>query len=137
MKRFVLFSLLWVTSEFGLAQDLDLDGVPDHRDRCPDTARVYKNDPDFPFLAVVSPENRSSQPQSVRVDASGCALDRDNDGVADYQDYCPDDTPLEISQGVYQNGCPQQSDGDGTPDYRDNCPGTLRGTKTDNRGCPI
>jgi OOP family OmpA-OmpF porin len=45
--------------------DADGDGVPDSRDRCPNT------------------------PRGVRVDANGCPIDSDGDGVADYQDRCP------------------------------------------------
>lgn len=47
------------------AADADGDGVPDSRDRCPNT------------------------PRGVRVDANGCPIDSDGDGVADYQDRCP------------------------------------------------
>ena len=46
--------------------DADGDGVPDPRDRCPNT------------------------PAGVQVDADGCPLDSDGDGVPDYLDDCPD-----------------------------------------------
>ncbi len=49
--------------------DSDGDGVPDNKDRCPDT------------------------PKGVKVDVFGCPLDADRDGVPDYSDQCPD-TPL-------------------------------------------
>ena len=45
--------------------DSDGDGVPDDRDKCPDT------------------------PAGVRVDADGCPIDTDGDGVPDYLDKCP------------------------------------------------
>ena len=45
--------------------DADGDGVPDSKDRCPNT------------------------PQGVAVDADGCPLDSDGDGVPDYRDKCP------------------------------------------------
>jgi OOP family OmpA-OmpF porin len=45
--------------------DADGDGVPDSRDRCPNT------------------------PRGVRVDGNGCPMDSDGDGVPDYQDKCP------------------------------------------------
>ncbi|MDO9621416.1 MAG: OmpA family protein, partial [Moraxellaceae bacterium] len=32
---------------------------------------------------------------------------------------------------------PLDSDGDGIPDYRDDCPDTLKGARTDNRGCAL
>ena len=47
------------------AMDSDGDGVPDDRDRCPNT------------------------PRGVEVDSSGCPLDSDGDGVPDYLDKCP------------------------------------------------
>ena len=45
--------------------DSDGDGVPDSRDRCPET------------------------PAAVKVDSDGCPLDSDGDGVSDYLDNCP------------------------------------------------
>jgi outer membrane protein OmpA-like peptidoglycan-associated protein/outer membrane protein W len=45
--------------------DSDGDGVPDSRDKCPDT------------------------PHGVAVDADGCPPDSDHDGVPDYLDKCP------------------------------------------------
>ncbi|MDZ7605554.1 MAG: thrombospondin type 3 repeat-containing protein [Cyclobacteriaceae bacterium] len=51
---------------FGEAKDEDGDGVPDKKDKCPDT------------------------PPGVAVDENGCPLDRDGDGVPDYKDDCPD-----------------------------------------------
>ena len=49
--------------------DSDGDGVPDNKDKCPNT------------------------PNGVKVDVFGCPLDADRDGVPDYLDQCPD-TPL-------------------------------------------
>ncbi len=62
----------------------------------------------------------------------GDVLDRDQDGVPDDQDQCPDNSSLEISKGVYgdqtvsksligKRGCPVDTDSDGIPDYRDEC----------------
>ena len=59
--------------------DSDGDGVPDDRDRCPDT------------------------PAGVAVDADGCPLDSDGDGVPDYKDRCPG-TPA--GTPVDADGCP-------------------------------
>jgi OmpA-OmpF porin, OOP family len=81
-------------------KDSDGDGVPDDKDKCPNT------------------------PAGVKVDEHGCPLDSDGDGVPDYLDACPNNTPLEISKGVDANGCPLDTDGDGVPDYRDKCPNT-------------
>jgi OOP family OmpA-OmpF porin len=58
--------------------DSDGDGVPDDKDRCPNT------------------------PKGAAVDADGCPLDTDGDGVPDYKDNCPG-TP--VGAKVDANGC--------------------------------
>ncbi|MBZ5487759.1 OmpA family protein [Halomonas aquamarina] len=72
-------------------------------------------------------------PAGVAVDAEGCPLDSDGDGVPDYRDQCPG-TPAGVE--VDAVGCPIDSDGDGVPDYRDQCPNTPAGTKVNALGCP-
>lgn len=72
--------------------DTDGDGVPDKKDKCPDT------------------------PSLAKADSQGCPVDTDADGVADYLDTCPTVAgPLELS------GCPDQ-DKDGIADKEDTCP---------------
>lgn len=74
--------------------DTDDDGVPDSRDRCPNTphdARV--NDAGCPFV-----ESNTEAPK--------CG-DSDLDGVCDGQDECPD-TKAGVS--VDKRGCPPQSE---------------------------
>lgn len=97
--------------------DSDGDGVPDDKDKCPNT------------------------PAGVKVDEVGCPLDSDGDGVPDYLDKCPN-TPKGVA--VDQWGCPPKeakvvgdSDGDGVPDDRDDCPGTPKGARVNERGCWI
>jgi OOP family OmpA-OmpF porin len=58
--------------------DSDGDGVPDNKDKCPNT------------------------PKGVNVDVFGCPLDADRDGVADYLDQCPN-TPMGAT--VDARGC--------------------------------
>jgi OOP family OmpA-OmpF porin len=58
--------------------DSDGDGVPDNKDKCPNT------------------------PRGVNVDVFGCPLDADSDGVADYLDQCPN-TPMGAT--VDARGC--------------------------------
>lgn len=62
------------------------------------------------------------------------AMDKDQDGVIDKFDRCPD-----TAEGVVvdASGCPQDRDGDGVPNFRDLCPGTPAGAVVDSRGCPI
>ncbi len=90
-------------------QDADGDGVPDARDRCPNT------------------------PRGVQVDRDGCPLDSDGDGVPDYLDRCPGTPPGAI---VGPDGCELDSDGDGVPDRLDKCPNTPRGVQVNAEGCP-
>ncbi len=118
----------------GKAKDSDGDGVPDKRDKCPNT------------------------PAGVAVDADGCPLDRDGDGVPDYKDDCPDTPGLASLNGCPDkdgdgiadhldecpdvpglkkfNGCPD-TDGDGVPDPKDECPNTPQGCAVDAKGCPL
>ena len=54
--------------------------------------------------------------------------DRDNDGIPDAFDECPDEFGLEIHQG-----CPDR-DGDGLRDIEDICPDSVG--PVENNGCP-
>jgi OOP family OmpA-OmpF porin len=97
---------------------------------------LLKLPPDFRFGAAVNPERLKPGRQAYPVDAAGCELDSDGDGVVNSQDFCPDDSAEALSAGVAVNGCPKHSDSDGTPDYRDHCPDTPLGVATDAQGCP-
>ena len=73
-------------------------------------------------------------PVGVKVDAAGCPLDSDGDGVSDLRDKCPN-TPMGVK--VDATGCPLDSDGDGVTDDKDQCPNTPVGVKVDAAGCPL
>jgi OmpA-OmpF porin, OOP family len=90
--------------------DTDQDGVPDRKDKCPNT------------------------PLGARVDENGCPQDADGDGVPDGIDQCPNTLK---GCHVDARGCPIDSDGDGVCDGLDRCEGTPSGCKVDSRGCPI
>lgn len=117
--------------------DNDNDGVIDSLDKCPDTIQLKKLPTDFRYAIAVNPERLKPGSQAYSVDKNGCEFDTDNDGVINSQDYCPENTVIELSKGIAKNGCPKHSDLDGTPDYRDKCPNTPRGVKTNKDGCQI
>ena len=94
----------------GEIADADGDGVPDRKDKCPNT------------------------PKGVQVYSNGCPVDLDGDGVPDYLDKCPGTPP---GTAVDATGCPADSDGDGVPDHLDKCPSTPRGVMVGPDGCPI
>lgn len=97
---------LGLTFNLGQALDTDEDGVPDTRDKCPNT------------------------PQSATVDATGCPLDTDTDGVPDHQDSCPTEAGT-----ADLGGCPD-ADTDGVSDPNDACPDTPTNAVVDASGCP-
>ena len=123
-----------LTIAFGKAKDTDADGVPDRKDKCPNT------------------------PTGVAVDPTGCPLDGDADGVPDYQDKCPTEKGLATLEGCPDRdgdgvrdgddacpdtpgkpalkGCPD-ADNDGVADASDKCPDTPAGTQVDATGCPL
>lgn len=86
------------------AADSDGDGISDKRDSCPET------------------------PPGVAVDAKGCPVDLDKDGVPDYLDQCKD-----VAGKPELNGCPDR-DGDGVPDKDDKCPDSKGLARF--QGCP-
>ena len=90
--------------------DSDADGVPNSRDRCPDT------------------------PHGCLVDADGCPIDSDHDGVCDGNDRCPN--TLAGCQ-VDEHGCPLDSDHDGVCDGLDQCANTASGATVDLVGCVV
>ena len=128
----------WVLG--GRPKDQDLDGVPNWRDRCPNTpigAKVdatgcpIDSDGDGVFDGL---DKCPNTPRGAKVDKVGCPIDSDGDGVYDGIDQCPD-TPKGAT--VDAKGCPIDSDGDGVYDGLDQCPNTPKGATVDAKGCPI
>jgi len=85
--------------------DKDGDGITDAEDKCPDVAGLaaLQGCPDADGDGVTDLSDKCpGTPAGVKVDATGCPLDRDGDGVPDYQDRCPD------RAGPASNkGCPE------------------------------
>jgi outer membrane protein OmpA-like peptidoglycan-associated protein len=90
--------------------DDDGDGIPNFRDRCPET------------------------PIGATVNEKGCPSDGDGDEILDGLDACPD-TPA--GWPTDSDGCPLDTDGDGVPDGIDSCPNTPEGAVVDFEGCPV
>jgi len=130
--------VLW-TFGGGPPPDADGDGVPDRKDKCPQTPRGavvdFQGCPgDSDFDGVFNGLDKCPEtPKGWPVDAQGCPKDSDGDGVPDGADSCAN-TPKGAS--VDSKGCPIDSDGDGVYDGLDACPNTPRGARVDPRGCP-
>ncbi len=123
----------------GPPPDADGDGVPDKKDKCPNTAagaRVDEKGCPIDTDGDGVPDGIDAcpnSPQGSKVDATGCPPDADKDGVSDDKDACPN-TPQGMP--VDEKGCPRDSDGDGVTDDKDRCPNTPAGTTVDSSGCP-
>ena len=95
-----------------VGRDSDGDGISDDADLCLNT------------------------PWGADVDANGCPLDTDRDGVPNGLDDCPG-TGINARGRVDIHGCPVDTDLDGLPDYLDACPFNPVGAQVDSLGCPI
>lgn len=118
----------------GKGKDTDGDGVPDRRDKCPDTPAGVQVDRDGCPIDTDGdgvPDYQDECPTEAGVASLGGCPDRDGDGVADKDDRCPDEPGTAATQG-----CPD-SDGDGVPDIDDKCPDTPRGVQVGADGCPV
>jgi outer membrane protein OmpA-like peptidoglycan-associated protein len=111
--------------------DADKDGIADAEDRCPDVAGStdLKGCQDVDKDGVADIDDKCANTTAgYKVDATGCPLDNDKDGVANEVDLCPDAAgPLALK------GCPD-TDGDGVTDNIDRCPNE-KGNIID-KGCP-
>lgn len=111
--------------------DKDNDGIADNEDRCPDVkgTAALKGCPDADGDGVADLDDKCANTKAgTKVDATGCPLDSDKDGVLNDVDRCPD-----AAGPVALKGCPD-SDGDGVADIDDRCP-KVKGTM-ENKGCP-
>lgn len=144
VKPFIFMGLttLLGSVDSGAPTDTDGDGVPDRKDKCPNTPPGRDVGADGCELdsdgdGVVDGDDQCPDtPAGVEVDARGCPpdADSDGDGVVDGNDRCPD-TPAGVA--VDSDGCPLDGDGDGVPDYKDQCPDTDAGAVVDEVGCYV
>ena len=123
-----------LTFALGKPKDTDADGVPDRKDKCPETPAGVNVDlvgcpVDGDSDGV--PDHQDKCPTEKGVAALEGCPDRDNDGVRDSEDLCPD-TPGKAAL----KGCPD-ADNDGVADANDKCPDTPAGTQVDATGCPL
>ncbi len=129
-----LYHSAGLTFNLGKKKDVDMDGIRDSKDQCPNT------------------------PPGVSVDDKGCPFDKDADGILDYQDACPDVAGAQSLKGCPDRdidgiadsedrcpesfgttelkGCPD-NDKDGVADLDDKCAGTKTGYKVDVTGCTL
>ena len=121
-------------------RDRDGDGIPDERDRCPDTHGRGSSDgcpkdrdgdkvPDYRDKCPDTPGHGSPD---------GCPKDRDNDKIPDFRDQCPDQ-PEDYDGFQDEDGCPDpDNDKDGIPDEKDDCPNDPEDKDgfMDHDGCP-
>ncbi len=127
-KYFHYETLFGIKVRFGKAPDTDGDGIPDHKDACPNAPGLeqFNGCPDADGDGI--PDKDDNCPQAAG-DAkfNGCP-DSDGDGIIDKDDQCPNEAgPEEM------NGCPDR-DGDGIPDKDDDCP-DKKGLQ-EFKGCP-
>ena len=120
--------------------DSDGDGVPDSKDKCPDTPKGAKVNAQGCELdgdgdgVVDRLDKCPTTPAGRSVNAEGCELDGDGDGVVDALDKCPT-TPA--GRSVNAEGCELDGDGDGVLDSADQCPTTPAGDRVDSKGCSL
>ena len=82
--------------------DKDGDGIADKDDECPDVAGLAKFNgcPDSDEDGVPDPKDKCpNTPKGCPVDASGCPIDSDGDGVIDCEDNCPQEAGPASNKG--------------------------------------
>jgi hypothetical protein len=108
--------------------DADDDGVPNEADECPTTPGTPEHDGCDDSGSNTDPPGGNECPTNEGPSKSPCQ-DKDDDGISDDEDACPDRAGPER-----YGGCPD-TDNDGVPDMIDECP-FQSGAKS-NAGCPI
>ncbi|NOR73774.1 MAG: OmpA family protein, partial [Draconibacterium sp.] len=92
------------SANFNGCPDTDGDGIMDKEDDCPNVAGLlkFKGCPDTDEDGVMDKVDQCpNTPKGCPVDAVGCPLDSDGDGVIDCEDNCPTE-----KGPASNNGCP-------------------------------
>ena len=103
--------------KFNGCPDRDGDGIMDKEDDCPDEAGLAKFNgcPDTDEDGVMDKLDQCpNTPKGCPVDAVGCPLDSDGDGVIDCEDKCPT-----VKGPASNNGCPDWVTTEGPTIYFD------------------
>ena len=148
-----LVTRLALSYQFPLGgRDIDDDGIPDRKDRCPehpeDRDGFLDQDgcPDLDNDGDGIPDSRDGAPLQAE-DRDGFAdgdgvpdPDNDGDGIPDAQDDCPDEAE-DLDGHRDDDGCPDvflDRDGDGIEDAEDRCPDRAEDLDgfEDQDGCP-
>ncbi len=140
------------TRLLNLAEDSDLDGVPDVADNCPFVPNADQADADNDGIGDVcegdfdgdgvpdAEDNCPNTPNFDQLDLDGdgigdsCDPDIDQDGVPNTDDNCPfvvNPAQEDIDQDGVGDICETDFDGDGVPDEFDNCPMTPNPSQSD------
>ena len=124
-----------------LFADDDNDGVLNSKDKCPNTPKGVKIQPNGCEIDTDNdgvPDSKDmckSTPAGAKVDAKGCEVDSDKDGLVDSKDKCPYSDPnTKIDP---KTGCEFDDDNDSVPNSKDQCPNTVAGAKVDVNGCEL
>jgi hypothetical protein len=91
----------------GCPIDSDNDGVRDCDDKCPEEHGEREDgcpEIDFDEDGVLDEKDSCYNPGCTIVDAQGCPIDSDNDGVRDCDDKCPEE------HGEREDGCPSNTE---------------------------
>ena len=124
-----------------LFADDDNDGILNSKDKCPNTPKGVKIQPNGCEIDTDNdgvPNSKDmckATPAGAKVDAKGCEVDSDKDGLVDSKDQCPYSDPnTKINP---QTGCEYDDDNDSVPNSKDQCPNTVAGAKVDLNGCEL
>jgi outer membrane protein OmpA-like peptidoglycan-associated protein len=141
---------LGISFVIGNTGDVDRDGIPASKDKCPDAPEDFDGfededgcpDPDNDndgIPDIIDPCPNLAEDFDGYEDSDGCPdSDNDKDGIPDNIDQCPDE-PEDFDGYLDSDGCPDNdNDNDNIPDSLDKCPNSAEDYDgfQDDDGCP-